>query len=123
MRMIRIVGIAIIALCLAYDGGLIFAADVIAFSIDVSRSNGSSSGQTFTIRYLDDGVLVDEETVVLQDINTWTTLVFGGPLCDRIEWEGSASGFSPYGVDNIQYTYQVVDQHDTTWGGVKNLYR
>ena len=83
-------------------GGIKFPEDVTGFSMDISRSAGSEPGQTITIKYIDDGKGQFDETVVLGDINQWTTLSYDGPF-DEIFFEGSQNGFSPYGIDNIQF--------------------
>lgn len=86
-----------------YDGGLQFAGDIVSISFDVSRSNGSSAGQTLSVEYYDDGGLVGSELVALGGLNEWSTVSFGAAVFDEVRWAGSDVGFSPYGIDNIVY--------------------
>lgn len=85
-------------------GGMLFGTDVIDFSMDISRSNGSSTGQTLLIDFYNNSVLVGSDFIVLGTINSWTTIIFNGILFDEVQFAGSQNGFSPYGIDNIQFT-------------------
>jgi len=104
------------------DGGLLMPSDANQLSFDISRSAGSSPGQTFTIEYFDDGTLMASNTVTLGDINVWTTIAYSG-VFDEVQWLGSSDGFSPYGIDNLQYTLGGVPTESTSWGSVKDLFR
>ena len=79
-----------------------FETDVTAFSMDISRSNGSSAGQTFAIDFFDDGGLVGSDFITLGDINVWSEISFLG-VFDEIQFLGSQNGFSPFGIDDIQF--------------------
>lgn len=85
-------------------GGLLFPSDMVDFSFDISRSAGSSDGQTFSIEFYDDGGLVGSDFIILGDINDWSTIVFDGVAFDEVRFAGSNQGFSPYGIDNIQFS-------------------
>ncbi|MCK4625357.1 MAG: PEP-CTERM sorting domain-containing protein [Phycisphaerae bacterium] len=80
-----------------------FEQDMNYVSLDVSRSNGSSAGNTFTLEAYDGGTLVDARTVILGPINDWTSVTVSGPGIDRTEWYGEGSGFHPFGVDNLYF--------------------
>ena len=86
-----------------FDTTILFNTDVSSVSFDVSRSNGSAAGQSLTW-YAYDGVnLLGFATITLGDINSWSkvSLTFAG--IDRIVLDGSSEGFSPYGIDNLQF--------------------
>ncbi len=70
-------------------------------SLDVSRSGGSSAGDTFTINAYNGIVLLDTQTVILGPINTWTTVTINATGINRITWDGAGVGFHPYGIDNL----------------------
>jgi hypothetical protein len=105
-----------------YDGSMLFAAHLSEISLDVSRSAGSSAGQTFAIEYYSAGTMVGSELVTLGDINVWTTLSFNAAAFDEVRWQGSANGFSPFGIDNVVFTGSVANE-TRSWGGVKSLFR
>jgi len=102
------------------SGGIDFFDDVTAFSLDVSRSAGSNPGQTFMISYFDDGELVFDEIVTLGEINDWTTLSFDGTF-DRVAFQGSQNGFSPFGIDNIQFEAGAACFADCDGNGALNI--
>lgn len=79
----------------------LFSSPVSGFMLDVSRSNGSSVGQQFTLEGYFNGGLVDSVTVALGAINSWTTVSLNGVI-DETRWIGQAS-FHPYGVDNVRW--------------------
>lgn len=70
-------------------------------SLDVSRSAGSSSGDTFTLDAYSANTLVGSQTVTLGPINSWSTVSITAPGIDSIEMSGVGTGFHPYGVDNL----------------------
>ena len=97
----------------SYNATLTFASSISGFSLDVSRSNGSSAGQSFTVSGYLSGGLVDSQVVTLGDINTWSSLSLTG-VFDTITWQGSTgTGFSPYGVDNLQWNVGAVPEPET----------
>lgn len=99
-----------------YDTGILFDTAVSSVSFDVSRSNGSAAGQSLTW-YAYDGVnLLGFATITLGGINSWSTvsLTFAG--IDRIVLDGSGEGFSPYGIDNLQFSAAAaVPEPVTLW--------
>jgi hypothetical protein len=76
---------------------------VAKFSIDVSRTNGSSAADTFTVAAFAGPTLVDSETILLASINSWETLTVTGPGITRVELSGAGSGFHPFGVDKLVF--------------------
>jgi hypothetical protein len=72
------------------------------FTLDVSRSNGSSAGNTFTLEGYLSGGLVETSTVVLGPINSWSTLQLTSTV-DEVRWYGSGTDFHPFGVDNVNW--------------------
>lgn len=73
-------------------------------ALDVSRSGGSTQGNTFTLNAFQGITLVETQTVVLGPINSWSTVSLSVGNIDRIEWFGTGVGFHPYGVDNLRFT-------------------
>lgn len=84
----------------SYMQSILWANQITGFSLDVSRSNGSSVNDSFTLIGLLNGSTVDSQTVSLTTINTWTTVKLVGTF-NEIQWYGSGSDFHPYGVDNL----------------------
>jgi len=72
-------------------------------SFDVSRSQGSSPGQQLTINAYDGGSLIASGTITLGDINQWTSILLPYSAIDELILVGSTDGFSPYGIDNLQF--------------------
>ncbi len=88
-----------------YTTSIIFTSPVNNVSLDVSRSNGSSSGQTLTVQVFDGSTLLGSDLVTLGSINTWSTVSFNFGNITDIELYGSNnSDFSPYGIDNLQFS-------------------
>ncbi len=86
-----------------YNEQVTFDNPVNFVSLDFSRSNGSSDGM-ITLSAFDGMTLLGSTSVVLGDINSWSTLTLSFPTITSIEWDGTGSGFHPYGVDNFQFT-------------------
>lgn len=82
-----------------YSDDITFDETVDSASIDVARSNGSSDG-TITLEALSGATVVDTDTVVLGDVNTWSTLTVSGPM-DGVRITGDGTDFHPFGVDNL----------------------
>ena len=73
------------------------------FRLDVARSNGSSSSDTFTLQGYRHGVLVESTTVPLNIINMWKTVSLI-MVADEVRWNGTGNDFHPYGIDNLNFT-------------------
>ncbi|MBI1923023.1 carboxypeptidase regulatory-like domain-containing protein [Candidatus Poribacteria bacterium] len=84
-----------------------FDTPITNFSLDVSRSNGSQAGNTFTLELYHDATLLDSITVTLTDINQWTTVSSTVSDVNRTVWFGTGSGFHPFGIDNVQWLTAV----------------
>ncbi len=87
----------------SYSLTMLFNNPATGFSLDVSRSEGSAAGDTFTLAGYRLGSLVDSKTVTLGNINTWTTVLLNG-IVDETRWSGQGAGFHPFGVDNVRWT-------------------
>lgn len=72
-------------------------------SLDVSRSAGSSTGDTFTLDAYSGYTLVGTQTVTLGPINTWSTASIAAAGIDSILMSGAGAGFHPFGVDNLVF--------------------
>jgi hypothetical protein len=86
-----------------YNEAVTFASPVNFVSLDFSRSNGSSDG-TITLSAYDGATLLGSTSAVLGGINSWSTLSLNLSDITSIVWDGTGSGFHPYGVDNFQFT-------------------
>ena len=76
---------------------------VSTLSLDTSRSLGSDPTNTFTLQALLNNVPVDSQTILQNDINSWTTVSVVGPF-NSVQLT-SADGARPvYGIDNIRWT-------------------
>jgi hypothetical protein len=87
----------------SYSLRMLFSTPATNFSLDVSRSAGSTDGNQFTLEGYFLGGLVDSQTITLAPINTWTTVALSGVI-DETRWSGQGDGFHPFGVDNVRWT-------------------
>lgn len=86
----------------SYVTTISFTSPVASLAFDISRSNGSSPGQTLTAGVYLGGSLIGSQSITLGAINQWTSVSFGAGSYDKLVLTGSAAGFSPYGIDNLQ---------------------
>lgn len=86
----------------SYVTTMTFTSPVASLAFDVSRSNGSSPGQSLTASVYLQNIFVDSQIITLNEINEWTSVSFGTGAYDKMVLTGSANGFSPYGIDNLQ---------------------
>jgi hypothetical protein len=92
-----------------------FAQPISTFSIQCSRSAGSSPDQTMTATAYDsESVVVDEMTVTVGEINTWSLLSLAGTDIATVELSGAGDGFSPWGCDAMVLGQETVDPTTTT---------
>jgi len=100
-----------------YDTSILFTTAVSSVSFDVSRSNGSSPGQTLTLlAYAGSLLLGSTGAIDLGDINSWTTFSLNIAGIDRIVLDGAGTGFSPYGIDNLRFgSAAAVPEPVTLW--------
>jgi hypothetical protein len=76
---------------------------VTSVAVDVSRANGSSAADTFTLNAYNSSILVGTQTLPLTTINVWTTVVLSAPAITSINLSTSGSGTPNFGVDHIQF--------------------
>ena len=87
----------------SYGLEMSFASSVSNFSLDASRSAGSSSGRSLTVSGYLGATLVDSLTLTFGLVNDWSTFSLLG-VFDRVVLAGSTgTSFNPYGVDNINW--------------------
>jgi len=84
-----------------YTMDLALATPTNSFKLDVSRSDGSSAGDTFTVNALNGATLLTTQTVTLGPINSWTTVTLSAPGINHVTWTGNGAAFHPFGVDNL----------------------
>jgi len=99
-----------------YVTTIFFNTSITSFSFDVSRSNGSIAGQSLTWYAYEGLNLRGSATITLGDINIWTPVSLNFAGIDSIVLDGSSLGFSPYGIDNLQFTAAAaVPEPVTLW--------
>lgn len=86
----------------SYGADILFASDISGFMLDVSRSLGSESGDTFTLIGFNNGSQVDAVVITLLDINEWSTVGLNGSV-DQVRLLGNGVAFHPFGVDNLRW--------------------
>lgn len=86
----------------SYSATISFASAVSNLTLDVSRSNGSSAGNTFTLASYLGPTLLSSQTITLGAINVWSTVAASSSV-DSIVLSGNGNGFHPFGMDNIQW--------------------
>jgi outer membrane lipoprotein SlyB len=86
----------------SYVTTISFTNTVTNLSFDISRSNGSSAGQTLAANVYLGSTLVGTQSITFGAVNNWTSVNFGAGSYDKLVLTGSAAGFSPYGIDNLQ---------------------
>jgi hypothetical protein len=99
-----------------YAESIFFAAGQSIVSFDASRTFGSSPGQTLTANaYGPLNNLVATETITLGGLNTWSIFTLDASDIVRVGTVGSAQGFSPYAIDDLQFNSvnTVPDQAST----------
>lgn len=84
-----------------YITSIFFSSLINNVSFDASRSSGSDAGQTLTISAYNGAALVASQTITFGDINNWTSVSFATTGIDSLILDGSDTGFSPYGIDNL----------------------
>lgn len=88
----------------SYSATLLFSSPVGSLSFDVSRSNGSAAGDSFTVKAYDAfSVLLETSTISLEPINSWTTISLAATNISTVEWYGQGQGYHPFGIDNLHW--------------------
>jgi hypothetical protein len=100
-----------------YVTTILFNTAVSSVSFDVSRSNGSEDGQTMTVlAYTGATLLGSTGPFTLGAINSWTAVSLNFAGIDKVVLDGSTVGFSPYGIDNLQFgSAAAVPEPVTLW--------
>jgi hypothetical protein len=85
-----------------------FDAPVRDVRLDAARSLGSRPGDGIVLRGYRGGQMVEELSMVLGDVNAWSTMALAQEV-DGIEWVGFGAGTRrhPYGVDNLRWTAEA----------------
>ena len=96
----------------SYSQTLTFDSIIGSFALDASRSNGSTDGTIFLEGYLGAN-LIASTSAALGAINDWSTLSIACNF-DRVVYFGTGTGFSPFGVDNLQFDAGAVPE-PATW--------
>ena len=95
-----------------YVSSIIFSNLVSNVSFDVSRSNGSSQGQRLVASAYNGATLLSSQSISFGAVNSWTSLVFGIGGISSLIITGSATGFSPFGLDNLQFSSTLLSGLD-----------
>jgi hypothetical protein len=84
-----------------------FDVEINYISLDVSRSDGSSPEDFFTLEAYNGNTLLDSKTVELNEINQWTAVSLSVDNINKIHWfsfnNGGIEDRHPYGVDNLTF--------------------
>ena len=88
----------------SYGTTLTFTSPVSNFSVDSSRTNGSSDGDQLTVDAFNGATLLGTQTITFNAINTWTTVALDFSGITSVTIQGSGASFHPFGIDNIVYT-------------------
>ena len=87
-----------------YAQSIFFATPQFFIYFDATRTEGSGAGQTLTANAYDSlNDLVATETLVLGNVNAWSTFTLNAANIVRVDTVGSAQGYSPYAIDNLNY--------------------
>lgn len=97
----------------SYGATVTFDSAVPTVSVDVSRSNGSSGGDTFTLTAFSGATQVATQTLSLASINVWQTATVFSSSITSVQFLGSGGGFHPYGLDNLQIGTQAIPESST----------
>jgi len=92
----------------SYGLRVAFDGPVREVSVDAARSSGSRAGNGFVLRGWRAGAMVEEVSVVLGDVNTWSTVALGEEV-DEVSWVGVGTGRHPFGVDNLRWSTEPVE--------------
>jgi len=92
-----------------YVSTINFSSLVSNVSFDVARSNGSSQGQGLVASAYNGSTLLSSQSILFGTINSWTSLVFGIGGISSLIITGSATGFSPFGLDNLQFSNNLLN--------------
>jgi hypothetical protein len=90
----------------SYGLQVVFDAPVREVRLDVARSAGSRAGDGFSLRGYRDGAMVEEVSLVLGDVNVWSTVALAEEV-DSLAWVGVGTRRHPYGVDNLRWTAEA----------------
>jgi hypothetical protein len=97
-----------------YVTSIFFTTAVSFVSVDISRSSGSADGQTMTVlAYAGSTLLGSTGPFTLGGIDDWTPVNLNFAGIDKVVLDGSSTGFSPYGIDNLQFS--AVPEPVTLW--------
>lgn len=87
----------------SYVTSIFFSRLMSNVSFDASRSYGSSPGQSLVASVFSGAALLASQSVQLGGINSWTSIAFGFGGITSLIVTGSSQGFSPFGIDNLQF--------------------
>lgn len=87
----------------SYVTSILFSSLMSNVSFDASRSFGSSPGQTLIASAFGGATLLASQSVQLGAVNSWTSIAFGFGGITSLIVTGSTRGFSPFGIDNLQF--------------------
>ncbi len=82
--------------------------------LDVSRSNGSSPTDTFTLTAFSGTTELASTTVPLPTINVWQTVSFTLAGITSVQMTSNGGSFRPYGFDRLQFSTTAIPE-PSTW--------
>lgn len=98
----------------SYVSSINFSTLISNVSFDVSRSNGSNPGQELTASAYNGTTLLSSQSILLGAVNSWTSMMFGIGGISSLIITGSSTGFSPFGLDNLQFNNTLVSGLDNS---------
>ncbi len=87
----------------SYGLRVVFDGPVRELSVDAARAFGSLAGNGFVLRGWRAGVMVEEVSVVLGNVNAWSTVALSSEV-DEVSWVGVGTGRRFFGVDNLRWS-------------------
>lgn len=82
--------------------------------LDVSRANGSSATDSFTLTAFSGATQLATQTVPLPTINVWQTVSFTIAGITSVQMTSNGSSFRPYGFDRLQFSTTAIPE-PSTW--------
>lgn len=88
----------------SYGTTLSFTNPVSNFSLDASRTNGSSDGDSLLVSAFDGATLLGSDNIAFGPVNTWSTFSLPFDGITSVTVQGSGAGYHPFGIDNVQFS-------------------
>ena len=94
----------------SYSESITFDTPTTGVELDVSRSGGSSAGNTFTLTAYAGASVVSTQTVTLGNVNSWQGVEVTAAGITSVQLSGAGLGFHPFGIDNLEIGVTAVPE-------------